>query len=87
MELESVIYVAAIAASFACTVLLLRGYARTRVQLLLWTGLCFVALSLSNVFLFVDLVVLPEKELYAWRLGTAFVGVSILLYGFVWESE
>lgn len=85
--MESVIYIAAILASFACTALLLRAYGRTRVQLLLWTGLCFVALTLSNVFLFVDLVVLPEKDLYAWRLGTAFVGVSILLYGFVWESE
>lgn len=85
--MESIIYVAAIGASFACTLLLLRAYARTRVQLLLWTGLCFVALTASNVFLFVDLVVVPEKDLYAWRLGSAFVGISILLYGFVWESD
>lgn len=85
--MESVIYIAAIAGSFACTVLLFRGYARTRVQLLLWTGLCFVAFTLSNVLLFIDLVLIPEQELYAWRLGTAFVGVSGLLYGFIWESE
>ena len=43
--------------SLACAALLLRGYVRSRVRLLLWSGLCFAFLFLNNVLLFVDKVV------------------------------
>ena len=85
--MESAVYAIAILASLACTVLLLRGYTRTRVRLLLWTGLCFVALTLSNLFLFFDLMIFPNTDLYPWRIGSALVGICILLYGFIWEVD
>ena len=74
-------------ASIACMVFLLRAYAASGVRLLLWSGLCFVFLSLNNVLLFVDLVVLPDVDLRLYRLLVALVGVLFLLYGFVWETE
>jgi hypothetical protein len=70
-----------------CAVLLLRGYARTRQRLLLWSGLCFAILTLSNGLLFVDLVVLPEIDLYRARLATAAFAMVLLVFGLVWESE
>jgi hypothetical protein len=73
--------------SLACMVFLLRAYAATGLRLLLWSGLCFVFLSLNNVLLFVDLVVLPEVDLRPYRVASALVGVLFLLYGFVWEAE
>ena len=42
--------------ALACTALLLRGYAASRVRLLLWSGLCFGFLTLNNVLVAVDLV-------------------------------
>jgi len=73
--------------SVACMVLLFRAYARSGVRLLLWSGLCFVFLSLNNVLLFVDVVVLPEADLRPYRLAAALVGIVFLLYGFIVEAE
>ena len=73
--------------SFGCMVLLLRGYARTGVRLLLWSGLCFIFLTTNNMLLFVDAVVWPQVDLRIYRLGAALAGVACLLYAFIWEAE
>ena len=70
-----------------CAVLLLRAYARVRRRLLLWSGLCFAVLSISYLFVALDLVVFLETDLYTWRLGTASVAMGLLLYGLIWESQ
>jgi hypothetical protein len=77
----------AVLTSISCTVFLLRAYAANGLRLLLWSGLCFVFLSLNNVLLFLDVVVFPEMDLRPYRLVTALVGVLFLLYGFIWEAE
>ena len=83
-----ILYLMAVLTCLACTVLLGRGYMHTGVRLLLWSTLCFVGLSISNVLLFFDLVVFPTSvDLRLWRLAAALVGLLFLLYGFIWESE
>jgi hypothetical protein len=81
------VYVLGALTSLACAVLLLRGYARGRKRLLLWSGLCFVGLALSNILIFLDLVVFPQIDLYYWRLGTTLAAMTLLLYGLIWESH
>jgi hypothetical protein len=73
--------------SFACMALLFRGYARTRVRLLLWSALCFIFLTANNVLLFVDNIVLPQIDLRPYRLLAALVGIACLIYAFIWEAE
>lgn len=73
--------------SAACAVLLLRGYARSRVRLLLWSGLCFAGLALNNLLLFIDLSVVPQTDLSVWRTLPALAGLVVLIYGLVWESR
>jgi hypothetical protein len=73
--------------TLACTLLLARGFLQSRLRLLLWSALCFAGLTVSNTLLFVDLVVVPDLNLYAARLGTAAVSMALLLYGLVWDSE
>ena len=74
--------------SLACAVLLLRGYRRSRARLLLWSGLCFVFLTLNNLLLFFDLIVFPDSiDLRPWRLAAALIGLLFLLYGFIFESD
>jgi hypothetical protein len=83
-----VLFLLAALTSIACMVLLFRGYARSRVRLLLWSALCFVFLAASNVLLFFDTIVFPtEVDLRVYRLGAAALGISCLLYAFVWEAE
>jgi hypothetical protein len=73
--------------SFACMALLFRGYARTGVRLLLWSALCFIFLTASNILLFVDNVILPQIDLRPYRLSATLVGIGCLLYAFIWEAE
>ncbi|HSI35719.1 MAG: DUF5985 family protein [Phycisphaerae bacterium] len=87
------VYVLCSLTSLACAVMLLRGYARSKARLLLWSGLCFVCLMANNVLLFLDKVVYPEQDLFLggyfvlWRSGTAVLGIGLLVYGLVWDSE
>jgi Family of unknown function (DUF5985) len=69
--------------ALSCAVLLLRGYLRTRLRLLLWSGLCFVGLTLNNVLVILDRIVLPNVDLSVWRLSTTLIAVMLLLYGLV----
>jgi Family of unknown function (DUF5985) len=73
--------------SMACATLLLRGYLWQRTRLLLWSSLCFVCLAVNNALLFVDLVVAPNVDLFVWRGLSALIGVSLLLFGLIWESS
>jgi hypothetical protein len=71
-----------------CAFLLLRGYARVRQRLLLWSGLCFVGLAVSNAVLFFDLAIFTtEVNLYTWRLGIAALSMLLLIYGLIFESD
>lgn len=70
-----------------CAILLLRAYANVRKRLLLWSGLCFAGLALSNALLFIDLSLVPEVNLYSLRLGVAAVSLLLLLCGLIFESD
>jgi hypothetical protein len=88
MSMAEVVYILGALTTLLCSVLLLRGYAQGRRPLLLWSGLCFAGLTVSNTLVFVDLVLLTtEVNLYQLRLGTAAFAMLLLLYGLVWESE
>ena len=83
-----ILYALVMLTCLACMVLLFRGYARTGVRLLMWSALCFVGLSVSNVLLFFDLVLFPtELDLRLYRLGAALVGLAFLIYGFISEHD
>jgi hypothetical protein len=81
-----VVYLLGTLTTFLCAVLLLRGYVRARSRLLLWSGLCFCGLTVSNGLLFVDLVMFPDVNLYLLRLASAAVAMLILIFGLVWDS-
>jgi len=85
--LSVIVFGLAILTSASCMVLLFRGYARRRVRLLLWSGLCFVALTLNNITVFLDLVAFPEIDFRVLRLIASLVGCGFLLYAFIWDSE
>ena len=70
-----------------CAVLLVRGYQKVRKRLLLWSGLCFVGLSMGNLLRIIDLHLLPATDLYSYRLGMIALAMALLLYGLIWESQ
>jgi hypothetical protein len=81
------VYVLCALTSVACSLLLTRAYRRSRVRLLFWSALCFAALALSNVLVFVDLVVIPQTDLGPVRGLLSLVGLATLLFGLIWEAR
>jgi hydrogenase/urease accessory protein HupE len=84
---SAVIYSLCALTAALCAVLLLRGYRRTRAQMLFWSGLCFVGLTASNVLLVLDRIVLPTVDLSIARLSVALVALLLLIYGLVMGED
>jgi hypothetical protein len=76
----------AITASF-CAWMLIKAYYQSRYRLLLWGSLCFMGLTLNNALLVVDKLLLPEVNLFTWRLILALIALLVLLYGIIWDAE
>ena len=85
--MATLVYILCALTSAACAVLLVRGYLRNRVRLLLWVGLCFIGLALNNVLLFVDVRMVPAVDLSLWRSLPALAGLLVLIFGLVWETR
>lgn len=86
--LQTVIYLLCLAASAGCALLLARSYLRNRTSLLLWTAICFFFIALNNLFVVVDLLVLPTTiDLLPLRRLASLSAVSVLLFGFIWETQ
>jgi len=83
----TLVYVLCAITSVACAWLLLRSWARSRVRLLLWSGLCFAGLAVNNILLFIDVRVLPEIDLSVWRTIPAVIAVLVLIFGLIWETR
>ena len=82
-----IIYLLCALTALTCTFLLIRSYLRGRYPLLLWSGLCFAGLTLNNVLLVIDKVVLPSADLSEWRVLVSLLAMAVLLYGLIWEAE
>ena len=81
------VYALCAVTAIACALLLFRGYRRSRTPLLFWASLCFAGIAVENVILFIDMIILPEVDLFWWRVSVAIASMLVLLYGLVWEAR
>ena len=85
--MASTVYLLCGLTSLVCTFLLARAYRTSRVRLLFWSMLCFAGLTLSNIVLFIDLVIVPSgPDLMPWRTTLNLASVGALLYGLITEA-
>jgi Family of unknown function (DUF5985) len=85
--MAAAVYVLCALTSLACAVLLLRAFRVRGVRLLLWSGLAFIGLTVGNMMLVVDRVVIgPEVDLTLWRSLPVLGGLAVLIYGLVWDA-
>lgn len=82
-----IVYLLCALTCWTCAVLLLRAYARQRTRLLFWSGVGFCAFGVSNIMLFVDLVIVPQTDLSLVRNCITLAGIGLLLRGLIWESS
>lgn len=84
----AVIYGLCALTAIMCAGLLLQAYQRRGYRLLLWSGICFVGLTLNNLLLVLDKVVFPAViDLSVARSAVALMSVTILLFGLIWDAE
>ena len=84
--IASAVYILCALTSALCAFLLFRAYGRSRVRLLFWSALCFIGLSIGNVFLYVDMVMYADRDLTLLRYGPSLLGMIALVFGLVWED-
>ncbi len=70
-----------------CAWLLLRAHKGSRYQLLFWSGLFFVIVTINNLFLMADKLVFPMTDLSVFRYAIALVAHGLLLFGLISESK
>ena len=85
--LPGLVYLLCFLTSAACAGLLVRQYGVSRSPILLWSAACFVFLALANLFVVLDILVLPNVDLRAARLWVTLLAVGVLLFGFIWEVD
>ena len=73
--------------AFVCFVLLWRSWRANRAPLLFWSALCFAGLTISNVLLVVDKLVLLDRDLTPERLAITLAALSLLVFGLVWGDD
>jgi hypothetical protein len=84
----SIVYSLCTITSFICAVLLMRRYSAEGHRLLLWSGLCFCGLTVNNILLFTDYILLPtEVNLSVARSVAAAASLLVLLVGLIWDSD
>jgi hypothetical protein len=87
MNLPGGVFLLCAATCLLCAIMLFRGYARSGVRLLFWSGLCFMGLMIDNLMLYVDVIVVPDYSLVIWRKVPGLVAITLLLYGLITESK
>ena len=84
----AVIYALCALMALVCAWLLLAAYGRSRYRLLLWGGLCFCGITVSNALLMIDKVMLwPATDLSLIRHVITGISLLIFLYGLIWDTE
>ncbi len=81
------LYILTCLTTLLCAILLLRAFIKVRRRLLLWRGLCFAGLTVSNLLVVADLLLFPQTDLFTYRLASAALAMGLLLYELIWESQ
>ena len=85
--IASIVYLLCAVTSVLCATVLFYKFRKTGVNLLFWSAICFAGFAVSNVLLFIDLVILSrDVNLLFYRTLPTLVGLGSLLWGLVWES-
>jgi len=85
--ISNIVYLLCFLASALCAGLLMRQYRNVASPILLWSSACFTLLALSNLLVVFDKVLMPETDLKLARLLMTLAAVTVLLFGFIWETE
>lgn len=87
-KMAEIVYSLCFLLSVLCSFMLFRKYKKSRINLLLYTGVAFALIAINNIILFLDLVVFPDAEFNGalLRIVSGALGSTVLLFGLIWEA-
>ena len=85
--MAAIIYLLCALTAAGCSALLFRGYKASNARLLFWSGLCFAGLTISNLVVVADKLLLPMSDYAPWRVAISVAAIGVLLYGLVTEAK
>ena len=83
----AVIYGLCAITAMLCAVLLFRAYRRNHSRMLFWSGIGFAGLTLDNLVVMIDKIVLPLIDLSVLRHAIALLAMMVFLWGLIWETQ
>jgi hypothetical protein len=81
------VYILCAVTCLACCALLFKRYRISRLHLLLWSAIAFLCLTVGNILLFIDFIILPQIDLTLWRNLVTLAGVLVLLAALIYETR
>ena len=81
--MDRIIYILCALTCLLCTVLLLRRWRDSRYGLLFWSGVCFLTLTVANILLVVDRIVVPNVDLAILRHSVTLLAIVSMLVGLI----
>ncbi|HEY1125928.1 MAG TPA: DUF5985 family protein [Sphingobium sp.] len=87
ISFPTAVYLLCFLTSSLCGFLLGRSWWRSGARILLWSAICFTLLAANNLVVIFDMVLYPDIDFRLWRNLFALAGISVLLYGFVWDQQ
>jgi hypothetical protein len=87
MTVGALIYFMCALTALACFALLWRAWRANRASLLFWSALCFAGLTVSNVLLVLDKLILPDVDLAPLRLTVTLAALLLLIFGLMGGDE
>lgn len=87
MTIAEAIYLLCAITSLVAAGLLLRQYTSHPSRLLFWSFVGFLGLAMNNVLVYVDLVVVPTRDLTVARTLAGASGLLALLFGTIWGDR
>ena len=85
--MPGLVYILCAGTALFSAALLLRGAYARRGGLLFWSGLCFLAMAISNVLLYLNFVVYPEIDLIIAARSVTAIGIVVLNVGLIWHTS
>ena len=82
-----VVYALCALTSVLCSALLFRAWYQHRQALLLLSAVCFFGLAGASILLFVDLVLVGDRDLSVIRAAVTALAMSSLVTGLVWTTR
>lgn len=85
--MAAIVYILCTLTSLLCAIMLFRAFRKSQFRLLFWSSMGFTGFGISNILLFIDVVIFPDVTyILNFRSVPAVIGMITMIYGLIMEE-